>query len=36
MKNIVNHVTEMLVSSNLSFMDKPILIGGITNENRRN
>lgn len=32
MKDIVNHVTEMLVSSSLSFMDKPILIGGMAME----
>lgn len=32
MNNVVNHVTEMLVSSNLSFTKKPILIGGMAME----
>ena len=32
MKNVVNHVTEMLKSSNLSFIEKPILIGGMAME----
>ncbi|MDR3598035.1 hypothetical protein [Clostridium sp.] len=32
MKNVVNYVTEMLKSSNLSFIDKPILIGGMAME----
>lgn len=32
MKNVVNHVTEMLISSNLSFAEKPILIGGMAME----
>lgn len=32
MKDVVNRVTEMLISSNLSFMEKPILIGGMAME----
>lgn len=32
MKNVVSRVTEMLISSNLSFKDKPILIGGMAME----
>lgn len=32
MKNVVNHVTEMLKFSNLSFIEKPILIGGMAME----
>ena len=32
LKNVVNHVTEILISSNLSFMEKPILIGGMAME----
>jgi ABC-type arginine transport system ATPase subunit len=32
MNDVVNHVTEMLISSNLSFVEKPILIGGMAME----
>jgi hypothetical protein len=32
MKDLVNHVTEMMISSNLSFIEKPILIGGMAME----
>jgi predicted nuclease with TOPRIM domain len=32
MNNVVNHVTELLASSNLSFAKKPILIGGMAME----
>lgn len=32
MKNVVNNVKEMLKSSNLSFIEKPILIGGMAME----
>lgn len=32
MKNVVDYVTEMLISSNLSFVEKPILIGGMAME----
>lgn len=31
-KNIVNHVNEIFISSNLSFSKKPILIGGMSME----
>lgn len=32
MKNVVNNVKEMLKSSNLAFIEKPILIGGMAME----
>ena len=32
MKDVVNRVNEMLLSNNLSFLEKPILIGGMAME----
>ena len=32
MKEVVKHVTKMLISSNLTFKEKPILIGGMAME----